>query len=101
MQHDHIHHLHDLNHVHYDISSHDNYDPHHHVWAGNQFNTVSDHDHPFGRDFDCSADDHQLVARDDIDFEHPGYDIRWADHHSRTSRSRDNHPATGVAGDRS
>lgn len=79
----HIHHIHPIELVHYDISSHDQYPAHHHVWAGNQFYTVNDDDHPFGRDFDCCADDHQLATPGD-DHQHPGYDIRWADHHSRT-----------------
>lgn len=84
-QHEHIHHFHHLDDVHYDTRSHDNYAGHFHEWAGNQFNTVSDHDHPFGRDFDCCADDHQLTVG--VDHDHPGFDIRWADNHPRTPTS--------------
>lgn len=82
----HLHHLHQFDDVHYDTAVHDDYVPHRHVWLGNNhFDTVTDcdDDHPFGRDDDCHADDHQLATPGN-DHQHPGYDIRWADHHSRT-----------------
>lgn len=82
----HIHHQHDLDHVHYEPRCHDNYPSHHHEWAGNNhFDTVND---------DCHADDHELVTPGD-DHNHPGFDIRWADQHSRTTP-----PAGSVAGNR-
>lgn len=67
MQQHHIHHLHDLNHVHYDTRSHDQYPAHHHEWAGNQFNTVTDNN---------VADDHNVTTG--VDHDHGGFDLHFS-----------------------
>lgn len=94
----HVHHLHQFDDYHYDDRTHDNYPRHHHQWAGNHhFDTVhdnTDNDMHTVHD-DGGADDHELDTPGD-DHQHPGFDLHWPNHNSRTTQPPD-HTVTGVA----